>query len=200
MTDPFQTSVVSQAGSSQPVSSQQGYSQQGSSQLGASHRPDSGGPIAANDVSVQFITFTLGEQEYGVDIMAVREIKGWTATTPIPNAPSCIYGVINLRGIIVPIMDLRARFGMPSRPPDKMNVVIIITIGARTIGLLVDAVSDIIALAPEAIKPIPEIGLAAQDNLLAGLASHNDRMVSLVSLDCLINADLTAITIGGMAA
>ena len=175
MTDPFQTSLVSKKG-------------------------DAGGQIAANDASLQFITFALAEQEYGVDIMAVREIKGWTATTPIPNAPSCIYGVINLRGIIVPIMDLRARFGLPSRPPDKMNVVIIITIGARTIGLLVDAVSDIIALAPEAIKPIPEIGLTAQDNLLTGLASHNERMVSLVSLDCLLNADLTATAIGGIAA
>ena len=102
MTDPFQTSLVSKKG-------------------------DAGGQIAANDASLQFITFALAEQEYGVDIMAVREIEGWTATTPIPNAPSCIYGVINLRGIIVPILDLRARFGLPSRPPDKMNVVIIIT-------------------------------------------------------------------------
>jgi len=88
--------------------------------------------------SSQFITFTLGEEEYGVDIMAVREIKGWTPTTPIPNSPRCIFGVINLRGIIVPIMDLRTRFGMPQIPPTQMHVVIIINIGTRTIGLLVD--------------------------------------------------------------
>jgi purine-binding chemotaxis protein CheW len=137
----------------------------------------------------QFITFKLGAGEYGVDIMAVREIKGWSETTAIPNAPRFITGVINLRGIIVPIMDLRARFGMEPITPTPMNVVIIINTGSRTTGLLVDAVSDIISITPDAIRPIPDMGAGSGENLLAGLVPLNDRMVSLVSLDFLIGAN-----------
>ena len=143
----------------------------------------------AGEISQQFITFALGAEEYGVDIMAVREIKGWTATTPIPGSPHFIHGVINLRGIIVPIMDLRARFGMPQTEPTRMHVVIIITTGTRTTGLLVDAVSDIIAISPESIRPIPDMGSDMRENLLTGLVALNDRMVSLVSLEFLIAAN-----------
>jgi purine-binding chemotaxis protein CheW len=143
---------------------------------------------AANAPTQQFITFTLGAVEFGVEIMAVREIKGWSQTTAIPNAPPFINGVINLRGIIVPIMDLRARFGMEPIVPTRMNVVIIINTGVRTTGLLVDAVSDIIAVTPDAIRPIPDMGSGAGESLLAGLVPLNDRMVSLVSLDFLIGA------------
>jgi purine-binding chemotaxis protein CheW len=145
---------------------------------------------AASTASQQFITFTLGAGEYGVDIMAVREIKGWSETTAIPNAPRFINGVINLRGIIVPIMDLRARFGMESTKPTRMSVVIIITTGARTTGLLVDAVSDIISVTPDAVRPIPEMGGRGGETLLAGLVAMADRMVSLVSLDFLMGADM----------
>jgi purine-binding chemotaxis protein CheW len=137
----------------------------------------------------QFITFTLATGEYGVDIMAVREIKGWSQTTAIPNAPRFINGVINLRGIIVPIMDLRARFGMEPITPGPMNVVIIIATGTRTTGLLVDAVSDIISVTPDAIRPIPDMGSGMREQLLAGLVALADRMVSLVSLDFLIGAN-----------
>jgi purine-binding chemotaxis protein CheW len=97
--------------------------------------------------------------------------------------------VINLRGIIVPIMDLRARFGMEPITPTPMNVVIIINTGSRTTGLLVDAVSDIISITPDAIRPIPDMGAGSGENLLAGLVPLNDRMVSLVSLDFLIGAN-----------
>jgi purine-binding chemotaxis protein CheW len=140
----------------------------------------------AGSASQQFITFTLSAAEYGVDIMAVREIKGWSETTAIPNAPSFINGVINLRGVIVPIMDLRARFGMEVITPTPMHVVIIINTGARTTGLLVDAVSDIIAVAPDAVRPIPDMGYGTRETLLSGLVALSDRMVSLVSLDFLI--------------
>ncbi len=139
----------------------------------------------------QFITFTLDDAEYGVDIMAVREIKGWSQTTAIPNAPRFINGVINLRGIIVPIMDLRARFGMASVRPTPMNVVIIITTGTRTTGLLVDTVSDIISVPPDAVRPIPDMGSGARETLLAGLVALNERMVSLVSLHFLIGTAAT---------
>jgi purine-binding chemotaxis protein CheW len=149
--------------------------------------------------SDQFITFTLGAEEYGVDIMAVQEIKGWTATTAIPNAPPFMRGVINLRGIIVPIVDLRARFGMTPIEPSNMHVVIIITTGGRTTGLLVDAVSDIISVAPDAIRPVPEIG-ATGERMLSGLVALDDRMVSLVTLEGLIASAQGASSSDGAAA
>jgi purine-binding chemotaxis protein CheW len=155
-----------------------------------SGRPNgSASGVDSLEANNQFITFTLGEAEYGVDIMMVREIKGWSATTAIPNAPSFIQGVINLRGIIVPIMDLRARLGMAPTTPTKMHVVIISSTGARTTGLLVDAVSDIISVRPDAVRPIPHLGAGAPESLLTGLVSLEDRMVSLVSLDALLGAD-----------
>jgi purine-binding chemotaxis protein CheW len=138
---------------------------------------------SAGDGALQFITFTLGVEEYGIDIMVVREIKGWTVTTTIPNAPPHVRGVINLRGVIVPIFDLRARFGMGMTEPTRMHVVIIVTNGQRTIGLLVDTVSDIISVEAEAIRPVPEMGMSVDADFLQGLAALGDRMVTLVSLD-----------------
>jgi len=144
--------------------------------------------IAANPTgpTAQFITCTLGAAEYGIDIMAVREIKGWTETTAIPHAPAWIRGVINLRGVIVPILDLRARFGQPLTVPTPMHVVVIIQSGTRTAGLLVDAVSDIISVAPGEIRPVPEIGSEAPEVLLSGLVPLERGMVALVSLSQLI--------------
>lgn len=138
-------------------------------------------PAAGTDTQ-QFITFTLGPDEYGIDIMVVREIKGWTDTTMIPNAPAHVRGVINLRGVIVPIFDLRARFGAGLTVPTSMHVVIIVAAASRTVGLLVDTVSDIISVDPKAIRPIPEMGLPTEDQFLEGLVAMEDRMVTLVSL------------------
>ena len=147
----------------------------------------SGTQQAAADNPRQFITFTLDAQEYGVDIMRVREIKGWTDTTALPQAPSYVRGVINLRGIIVPILDLRARFGMGTTQPTRMHVVIIVITDTRTTGLLVDAVSDIITVEPNTIRPVPRMDdLATEDSFLDGLVALEDRMVTLVSLDGLI--------------
>ena len=137
---------------------------------------------AVGENTQQFITFTLGAEEYGIDIMVVREIKGWTDTTMIPNAPAHVRGVINLRGVIVPIFDLRARFGAGLTVPTSMHVVIIVAAGTRTVGLLVDTVSDIISVDPKAIRPIPEMGLPTEDQFLEGLVAMEDRMVTLVSL------------------
>jgi len=131
---------------------------------------------------LQFITFTLDAEEYGVDIMMVREIKGWASTTRIPNAPPHVRGVINLRGVIIPIFDLKARFGIGLTDPTKVNVVIIVHTGARTVGLLVDTVSDIISVEPGAIRPVPEMGTQSEDNFIDGLVALDDRMVTLVSL------------------
>ena len=138
------------------------------------------------EATQQFITCTLGPAEYGIDIMAVREIKGWTDTTAIPHAPAWIRGVINLRGIIVPILDLRARFGHGLTEPTPMHVVVIIQTATRTAGLLVDSVSDIITVAPGEIRPLPEISADNSEALLRGLVPLERGMVALVSIDQLV--------------
>jgi purine-binding chemotaxis protein CheW len=150
--------------------------------IAANHGHDNLDRLAAGENTQQFITFTLGAEEYGIDIMVVREIKGWTDTTMIPNAPAHVRGVINLRGVIVPIFDLRARFGVGLTVPTSMHVVIIVATGSRTVGLLVDTVSDIISIDPKAIRPIPEMGLPTEDQFLEGLVAIENRMVTLVSL------------------
>jgi purine-binding chemotaxis protein CheW len=141
---------------------------------------------AAEATARQFITFTIDTQEYGVDIMLVREIKGWVETTSLPQAPAYVRGVINLRGIIVPIFDLRARFGKGPTVPNRMHVVIIVIVGSRTTGLLVDAVSDIVAVEREQVRPVPDIGLPAEEHFLEGLVALGERMVTLVNLEGLI--------------
>ncbi|WP_419727799.1 chemotaxis protein CheW [Lichenicola sp.] len=138
------------------------------------------------DPCSQFITCTLDAAEYAIDIMAVREIKGWSETTAIPHAPPWIRGVMNLRGVIVPILDLRARFGMALTEPTSMHVVVIIQTGARIAGLLVDAVSDIITVAANDIRPIPEVGTDVPTSLLAGIIPLERGLVVLVSLDRLM--------------
>ena len=147
------------------------------------HQQEGGGPGAA---SRQLITCTLGEAEYGIEIMAVQEIKGWAPTTAIPQAPAWIRGVINLRGVIVPILDLRARFGMAPTEPTAMHVVVIVQAAGRTMGILVDAVSDIISVSPEDVRPVPEMNSRAEEKLLSGLVPLDRGMVALVSLDSLV--------------
>lgn len=137
---------------------------------------------AVGENQQQFITFTLGAEEYGIDIMVVREIKGWSETTMIPNAPPHVRGVINLRGVIVPIFDLRARFGLGLTVPTSMHVVIIVAAGTRTVGLLVDTVSDIISIEPKAIRPVPDMCVPGEEQYFEGLVAIDTRMVSLVSL------------------
>ncbi|WP_226381366.1 chemotaxis protein CheW [Falsiroseomonas ponticola] len=137
--------------------------------------------------AAQYITCTLDAAEYGIDILSVREIKGWSETTALPHAPAWVRGVINLRGTIVPILDLRARFGLGPTAATAMHVVVIIQTATRMAGLLVDSVSDIITVAPEDVRAVPEIGTGVPERLLAGLIPREGSMVSLVSLDNLIN-------------
>ena len=160
---------------------------------GASTPQDDGhGAIATEAQPRQFITFAIGAEEYGVDIMAVREIKGWTETTTLPQSPPHVRGVINLRGVIVPIYDLRARFGMGSTEPTRSHVVIIVAVRARVVGLLVDAVSDILTVEPSAVRPVPELDRRSEDAFLSGLVALNERMVTLISLEQLFEADHAA--------
>lgn len=142
--------------------------------------------------TVQLITFTIGEEEYGVDIMAVREIRAWTETTVLPNTPKYVRGVINLRGTIVPIFDLRARFGMGETDPTKTHVVIVVGVNGRTIGILVDTVSDILTVAEQEVRAVPEMELTVDGAFLNGLITVQDRMVALIQLDRLFEAPALA--------
>ena len=144
---------------------------------------------AADGRPRQFITFTIGAEEYGVDIMAVREIKGWTETTILPQSPPHVRGVINLRGVIVPIYDLRARFGMGSSEPTKSHVVIIVAVRSRVVGLLVDGVSDILTVETGAVRAVPELDRRGDADFLDGLVALDTRMVTLISLDRLFRGE-----------
>ncbi|WP_300298586.1 chemotaxis protein CheW [Ferrovibrio sp.] len=133
--------------------------------------------------TVQLVSFTVGNEEYGVDIMAVREIRAWSETTPLPNTPEVVRGVINMRGAIVPIFDLRARFGMPRTEPTKYNVVIIVSVASRIVGILVDAVSDIITINEDEIRPMPNMEQVSGLGFMEGLITVGERMVGLIGLE-----------------
>jgi purine-binding chemotaxis protein CheW len=137
---------------------------------------------------LQFITFRIGKEEYGVDIMAVREIKGWAPATRLPNSPHYVRGVINLRGLMVPIYDLRARFGGAETEITRNHVIIIVKIGDRVFGVLVDGVSDILTIAEDQIKPAPEMDSTVNSAYLRGLVTINERMVALLVLDRLFTS------------
>ena len=143
-------------------------------------------PDFSDERSQQFMTFTLGEEEFGIDIMMVREIKGWTETTAIPNSPSYVMGVINLRGVVVPIFDLRVRFGRAATEASAMHAIIIVSTDAKTVGLLVDRVSDIVPVPKDAIRAVPEVASPVEDNFLEGLVASGDRMITLISLPRLL--------------
>jgi purine-binding chemotaxis protein CheW len=137
----------------------------------------------------QFITFTLGAEEYGVDIMVVREIKGWTETTALPKAPPYVRGVINLRGIIVPIVDMRIKFALGEPRYDQFTVVIILSIAGRVVGMVVDSVSDVTTLAPQQIKPAPEMGTVLNSDYLVGLGTLGERMLILLDIERLMSSE-----------
>lgn len=153
------------------------------------------GDLAPGDLA-QFISFRIGEEEYGVDIMAVREIKGWTSVTKLPNTPDFVRGVLNLRGVIVPIFDLRCRFGMGETEATKLHVVIIVAVRDRTIGILVDAVSDILTAGSEQIRPVPEMDRDRQERFLSGLITVEERMVALIALEELFDSGTIAAASG----
>lgn len=146
---------------------------------------------AISSASAQFLTFTIGNDEYGVDIMMVREVKGWSETTRLPNTPDYVRGVLNLRGIIIPIFDLRARFSGGLTQANEKNVVIILALGNRTIGILVDTVSDILTVSHGDIKAAPEAESGNIDQrFVSGLIAVEGRMVVLLDIDILLNKDM----------
>ncbi|MBI5659385.1 MAG: chemotaxis protein CheW [Nitrosomonadales bacterium] len=136
----------------------------------------------------EFLTFMLGGEEYGLDILKVQEIRGYDAVTAIANTPAFIKGVINLRGIIVPIVDLRIKFGLGTAEYTPFTVVIILRLGRRVVGMVVDGVSDVITLAPEQIKEAPEFGSALDTRYITGLGAVEQRMIILVDIERLMTS------------
>lgn len=132
---------------------------------------------------LQVVCFTIGEQTYGIGIETVREIRAWSTTTLLPNTPDFVRGVINLRGTIVPILDLRARFGQGQTETTKVHVVVVIQVGQRLVGMLVDTVSDIVKVPSDEVKEVPDIGGAEAKECLDGLIAVDEQMIALVSAE-----------------
>ena len=143
---------------------------------------------SASGESRELLTFTLGSEEYGIDILKVQEIRGYEAVTTIANAPEFIKGVINLRGIIVPIVDMRIKFKLGSVTYDETTVVIILSMANRVVGMVVDGVSDVTTLKPEEIRPAPEFGSGLDVQYLLGLGTIDDRMIILVDIEKLMSS------------
>ena len=136
----------------------------------------------------EFLAFTLGSEEYGIDILKVQEIRGYEAVTRIANAPEFIKGVINLRGIIIPVVDMRIKFNLGTPVYDQFTVVIILNIGGRIVGMVVDSVSDVTTLKPDQVKPAPEMGAAFSTDYMIGLGTIDERMLILVDIDKLMSS------------
>jgi len=136
----------------------------------------------------EFLAFTLGSEEYGIDILKVQEIRGYEAVTRIANAPEFIKGVINLRGIIIPVVDMRIKFKLGTPVYDQFTVVIILNIGGRIMGMVVDSVSDVTTLSADQIKPAPEMGTAFNSDYLVGLGTIDERMLILIDIDKLMSS------------
>ena len=131
---------------------------------------------------IELLSFRVEDHEYSVDIMSVREIRGWTRTTSLPHSPSYVRGVINLRGTVLPVIDLGMRLGMEPSEPDDRNVIIVIDVDGRTLGLRVDAVSDILALPTEQLRSPPEIAADENQTFLKALTIIDERMVRVLDL------------------
>jgi len=145
--------------------------------------------MQAKTLSSEFLSFKLGHEEYGIDILKVQEIRGYEAVTRIANAPEFIKGLINLRGIIVPIVDMRIKFNLGEPVYNDFTVVIILNIGSRVVGMVVDSVSDVTTLLPEQIRPAPEMGAALDTKYLVGIGTVDERMLILVDIDKLMMSD-----------
>jgi purine-binding chemotaxis protein CheW len=145
-------------------------------------RPEVARSGAAATSIREFLAFKLGLEEYGIDILRVQEIRSYEEPTRIANAPPFIKGVINLRGVIVPIVDMRMKFNLEQVSYDSFTVVIVLNIGRQVVGMVVDGVSDVITLAPEQLRPVPEFGSAIQSDHLLAIGAVDDRMLILVDI------------------
>jgi len=146
-------------------------------------------PVAGSVTGKEYLAFTLGDEEYGVDILAVQEIRSYETVTKLANAPEFIKGVINLRGEIVPIVDIRIKFNLGNVVYNEFTVVIVLNVGGQVIGMVVDGVSDVIALTPDLIHAAPAFGSTPATRYITGLGTVDGRMIILVDIERLMSSD-----------
>ena len=149
--------------------------------------PDAGGE--------EFLIFSLGEEQYGIDILKVQEIRGYDAVTRVANAPSFIKGVTNLRGVIVPIADLRLKFELESAAYDDQTVVVVLNVAGRVVGIVVDGVSDVKTLTPEQIRPAPQFNATVNTDFITGIGTVDDRMLILMDIEKLMTSEEMALMV-----
>jgi len=153
--------------------------------------------MAANEAN-EFLTFTLGKEEYGIEILKVQEIRGYDAVTKIANAPEFIKGVVNLRGTIVPVVDMRIKFNLGNVEYNQFTVVIILSLAGRVVGMVVDSVSDVITLSAEQVKPAPDFSSSFDTKYILGLGTVDERMLILVDIEKLMTgSDMALVDSGG---
>jgi purine-binding chemotaxis protein CheW len=142
----------------------------------------------AND-SGQFLTFTLGDEEYGIDILKVQEIKGYSAVTRIPRAPSYVKGMMNLRGTIVPVIDLRSKFGLELKECDQFTVIIVVLVRGRTLGMIVDTVSDVLNIARSDVHATPDFSTSIDTSFISGMGKSANKLIILVNVEKVLGVD-----------
>ncbi|CAN5764882.1 chemotaxis protein CheW [soil metagenome] len=150
--------------------------------------PVIGAPVGTPTSLREFLAFKLGPEEYGIDILRVQEIRSYEKPTGIANAPSFIKGVVNLRGVIVPIIDMRVKFNLEHVTYGEFTVVIVLNVGNRIVGMVVDAVSDVITLTPEQLRPVPEFTSVIDSDHLLAIGTVGDRMLILVNIEQLVTS------------
>ncbi len=143
----------------------------------------------------QFLTFALGDEEYGVEILKVQEIRGYSAVTPIPNTPPYIKGVMNLRGTIIPVVDLRAKLAMSEAEYNQFTVIIVVNVGTKVMGLVVDGVSDVLNIPKTDIQATPDFGVEVDARVISGMAKAGEKLVALLDIDKVLGGeDVIALT------
>jgi purine-binding chemotaxis protein CheW len=156
-------------------------------QVQAAREPAAPQPmVVAGKQANEFLTFTLGDEEYGVEILKVQEIRSYETPTAIANSPEFLKGVVNLRGVIVPIVDMRLKFGLGKADYNQFTVVIILNVANRIVGMVVDGVSDVLTLTPEQIRPAPEFGAGLNTQYIIGLGTVSERMLILMDIEQLM--------------
>jgi len=148
------------------------------------------------DEGSQYLTFTMAGEEYGVEILKVQEIKGYSAITHIPNTPAYVKGVMNLRGTIIPVIDLRAKLAMAEGQYNQFTAIVVLTVGAKTMGLVVDAVSDVLNIPGSDVQPTPDFGADVNARFISGMAKAAEKLVVLLDLDELLGGqDLSRVIV-----
>lgn len=146
-------------------------------------------PTTRDDQLLQLVTFRIGEEEFGVNILQVQEIIRMLDVTKVPKAPDFVEGVINLRGKVIPIIDLRKRFGLPARERDKMNRIIVVEIGATVVGFIVDAVSEVLRLPASTVEPPPPVVAGLDAEYISGVGKLDDRLLIMLDMNRLLSRD-----------